>query len=267
MMSKARLVAVGAARFARDLHHARAHRLDQRLELFPGGEPTGHRLVVRGHVADAARGREAMGAGGDRFLGVMHHRPEIVLGRFVGEGTLAHHVSAQRAVAHVARVVDALGQRVQHVEEFGESLPAPLDAGLHGGAADVLGALKIADDEVGLALATGRQGEAAVAHDHAGHALETRAGADRIPEDLRVHVGVAVDEARRHHVTLGVERFLGGRGDAADLRDLAVLDADVAAIARQSGTIDDHAVLDDEVECHGSPPFFHSPLPWPGRGN
>jgi hypothetical protein len=55
-------------------------------------------------------------------------------------------------------------------------------------------------------------------------------------------------------VTFGVERFLGGRGDAADLRDLSILDADVAAIARQSGTIDDHAVLDDEVECHGSPP-------------
>ena len=185
----------------------------------------------------------------------MHHRLEIVLGRLVGEGTLAHHVGAQRAVAHVARVVDALGQRVEHVEEFGEGLPAPLDAGLHGGAADVLGALEVAHDEVGLALAARRQGEAAIAHDHAGHALVAGAGADRVPEDLRVHVGVAVDEARRHHVTLGIERLLGGRGDAADLGDLSVLDADVAAITRQAGTVDDHAVLDDEVECHGSPPF------------
>jgi len=39
---------------------------------------------------------------------------------------------------------------------------------------------------------------------------------------------VAVDEARRHHVTLGIERFLGGRGDATDFRDLSILDADVA---------------------------------------
>ena len=32
--------------------------------------------------------------------------------------------------------------------------------------------------------------------------------------------------------------------------------ADIAAITRQSGSIDDHAVLDDEVECHGSPPLL-----------
>ena len=88
-----------------------------------------------------------------------------------------------------------------------------------------------------------------------GHALEAGAGADRIPEDLRVHVGVAVDEARRHDVALGVERLLRAAAEAADLGDLAVLDADVAAKARQSRTVDDHAVLDDEIECHGDPPF------------
>ena len=150
-----------------------------------------------------------------------------------------------------------LGSEFEHVEEFGKGLPAPLDAGLHGGAADVLGAFEIADDEVGFALAAGRQGEAAVAHDHAGHAVEARAGADRIPEDLRVHVGVHVDEARRHDMALGVQRLGRRRAvDAADLGDLAILHADIAAIARQSGPIDDHAVLDDEVECHGSPPLL-----------
>jgi hypothetical protein len=42
-------------------------------------------------------------------------------------------------------------------------------------------------------------------------------------------VGVAVDEARRHDATVGVQRFFrGGAIDAADLGDLAVLDADVA---------------------------------------
>jgi hypothetical protein len=43
---------------------------------------------------------------------------------------------------------------------------------------------------------------------------------------------VAVDEARRHHVALGVERLLRAAGDAADLGDLAVLHSHVAAITR-----------------------------------
>ena len=205
-------------------------------------------------MIDAARGRETNGAGGDRRLHLMHHRLGVILGRLVGEGALTHHIGAQRAVANVARVVDALGQRVEHVEELREGFPAPLDAGQHGGAADVLGAFEVAEHEVRLALAARRQREAAIAHDHAGHALETGAGADRVPEDLGVHVRVAVDEARRHDMTLGIEGFHGGRGDAADLGDLAILDADIAAKARQPGTVDDHAVLDDEVVCHGSPP-------------
>jgi hypothetical protein len=185
----------------------------------------------------------------------MRHGPDLVLGRLFGEGSLAHHVGAQGAVADIARVVDALGQAVQHVEEFGEGFPAPLDAGLHGGAADVLGPFEVAEHHVGFALAAWRQGESAIAHDHAGHALKAGAGADRIPEDLRVHVGVHVDEARRHDMALGVQRLGRRRAvEAADLGDLAILHADIAAITWQSGPIDDHAVLDDEVECHGSPP-------------
>jgi hypothetical protein len=41
-----------------------------------------------------------------------------------------------------------------------------------------------------------RQGEAAVAHDDGGHAVETRAGPERVPVHLRVHVRMDVDEAR-----------------------------------------------------------------------
>ena len=94
-------------------------------------------------------------------------------------------------------------------------------------------ALEVAHDEIGLGLAAGRQGEAAVAHQHRRHALKAGAGADRIPEDLGVHVSVAIDEARRDDAALGVERLLGGGAvDAADLGDLAVLHTDVCAITR-----------------------------------
>ena len=194
-----------------------------------------------------------MGPGGNRLLGVLHHLGEIVLGRLVSEGALAHHIGAQRAMADVARVVDALRQLIEDIEELREGLPAPLDAGQHGRAADILGALEVAEHEIGLALAARREREAAISHHHAGNALEAGAGADRIPEDLGVHVGMAVDEARRHDMARGVDRLArGGAIDAADLDDPAIAHTHVAAITRQSGSVDDHAVLDDEVECHGN---------------
>src|SRR5581483_10841568 len=225
----------------------------QQFELGPGREAAGDRLVVRRLVVDRARRRETVRAGGDRLPGVVHHGLEVVLGRFIGEGALPHHVGAERAVAHVARVVDALGQRLQHIEELREGFPAPLDAGQHGRAADILRALEIAEHQIGFALAARRQGEAAIAHHHAGHALVAGRGADRIPEDLRIHVGMAVDEAGRDDVAFGVERLLRrGAVQAADLGDPAVLDADIGAKARQSGTVDQRAVLDDQVECHES---------------
>jgi len=54
----------------------------------------------------------------------------------------------------------------------------------------------------------------------------------------------AVPSMQRAAVEARLGRMYAG-ADAADLGDLAVLDADIAAKARQSGTIDDHAVLDD----------------------
>ena len=76
------------------------------------------------------------------------HRAQVVLAGRLVEGALAHDVGAQRGVADVARVVDALGQRLQAVEELGEGRPRPLDARLHGLGRDVLGALEVADDQV-----------------------------------------------------------------------------------------------------------------------
>ena len=52
------------------------------------------------------------------------HRLQIVLGRRPVERALAHHVRAQRGVADVAGVVDALGQRLERVEELGIGRPA-----------------------------------------------------------------------------------------------------------------------------------------------
>ena len=48
------------------------------------------------------------------------------------------------------------------------------------------------------------------------------AGAERIPEDLRVHMGMAVDKAGRDDVAFGVDDLFRGTVDFADRRDPAV---------------------------------------------
>ena len=91
----------------------------------------------------------------------------------------------------------------------------------HGVGRDVLGPLEVAHDEVALVGPGRGEREAAVAHDHAGHAVPARAGAERVPQHLGVHVGVAVDEAGRDDVALGVDLVGAPLADAADGGDAA----------------------------------------------
>jgi hypothetical protein len=62
-------------------------------------------------------------------------------------------------------------------------------------------------------------------------------------------MGVQIDESRRDDLSVGIDHFraLVVR-DAADLRDAAVLDPDVAAKARRTGPVDDHSIFDDYIE-------------------
>src|SRR5690606_18805094 len=114
-----------------------------------------------------------------------------------------------------------------------------------------------------------RQREAAVAGDDAGDAVERGRVADRVPGDLRVVVRVRVDDARRHHSSVGVELAPGpATREAADRRDRAAGDADVGVPRRHPRTVDDEPVANDEVE-HGATslclPTRYPPLPPPAR--
>ena len=143
-----------------------------------------------------------------------------------------------------------LGSPSTAVEELRERGPRPVDARVHRLARDVLRALEIAHDEMPVRLGARREREAAIAHDHARHAVPARAGAERIPEDLGVHVRVPVDESGRHHLAVGVDHLARGLPDAADRRDPAADDADVAPISGHAGAVDHHAVLDHQVIGH-----------------
>ena len=76
--------------------------------------------------------------------------------------------------------------------------------------------------------------------------------AERVPEDLRVHVGVAVDEAGGDDQAVGVDDLARALADAPDGGDAAVAHGDVGAMARQAGAVDQHAVLDQQVVGHQS---------------
>ena len=147
-----------------------------------------------------ARGGEPVRAGAQRVAQLGAHRLEVVGGGLLGEGPLPHHVRAKRRMPNVCRIVQRLRQPIDGVEILGERRPAPVDTGRHRGTRDVLGPLEVADDQMPL-LERGRgEREAAVAHDDGGHPVPARGRAERIPEHLRVHVRVAVDEAGRDDV-------------------------------------------------------------------
>src|ERR1700687_1143832 len=80
--------------------------------------------------------------------------------------------------------------------------------------------------------------------------MPARTGAERVPEDLRIHVRMPIDEAWRDHMTLGVDDFAGRIANLADGHDPAGRDANIGAIAGQAGAINDHAVTNHDVVLH-----------------
>src|SRR5262249_42008655 len=105
-------------------------------------------------------------------------------------------------------------------------------------------------DEMLVGGGTRGQGEPAVAHHHGGDTVEARRGPKRIPEDLSVHVGVAVDETGCDNQAVGVDDLASPLADAADRLDPAVPHPDVGRVRRQTGSVDHHPVLDHQVKRH-----------------
>ena len=160
------------------------------------------RPIVGRLVVLAARRREADRAGADRVLELAGHRAR-------GRRRSPRSSNARSPIAHVrsARVpdvrreVDALRQRVDRVEVLGKGLEAPVDAFGQRDRIDVFGPFEIAHDQRALVGSHRREREPAVAHHRGRHAVPARAAPARVPEHLRVHVRVAVDEAGRDDVT------------------------------------------------------------------
>ena len=71
-----------------------------------------------------------------------------------------------------------------------------------------------------------------------------------IPHELRIVVGVRIDEPGREHEALRVDRFGGIARNVADRDDPPVTHGDGAGERRAARTVADAGILDEQIETH-----------------
>ena len=222
---------------------------------FPGiGPGAWGQAAVRHAVAEKAGGGEAHRAALHGFLHQIDDVREFLVVRlhaFVA-AFVAHRLEADGGVADEADHVQRWPQRLHAVQILAEGRPVPGQAVHDGVRGDVLHRLHQLGQIAPVALGAGREGDAAVADQRCGHAVVGTRPHLRLPADLRVQVGVQIDEARRHQLASGVDGGAGlFAGQIADAADAAAIDGDVGAFGVRAGTVDDGAAGDDRLVRHG----------------
>ena len=143
---------------------------------------------------------------------------------------------------------------VDAVEPLAEGVPVPRGARLQRVEGHAFDGGHHAHHVVDVLVGNRRDGEAAVAADHGGDAVERRRRDSGVPQDLRVVVGVDVDEAGGDDEAVGVDHPRGvsdGVGDRVTEHDASVTDADVAPVTRRAGAVDDLGAAQEHVERAG----------------
>ena len=255
LAAEARLEAADAA-VGHPLHGAAAeasHRADDPGELVLTGIRPGHRDAATRAVPFQPVGREAERASLD---GLGDERPMRAIsssrGGLFGRAALAHHVAAQRAVRNLGADVDGPRDAVEHVEVFGERLPAPGDPLAQRGAGDVLDAFHELDEPVALVLGDRGEADPAVAHDDGRDAVQRRGFQHRIPGGLTVVMAMDVDESGGDDPAVGLDD-LGAVTDRArcpDRGDAPVVDGDISPLGRGARPVHDRAAADHQI-VHG----------------
>ncbi len=207
-------------------------------------------------MEEGARRREAQSAPAHRFVDELAHRRDVVRRRgLLAEAALSHDVVAHSAVADHPTDVHALGHLVDAGEVLAVGDPVPRQALEDGRRRDVLDGLHHQREVLAIVRTARRERHAAVAHHDGRHAVPARRRSDRIPRELRVEMGVDVDEP-------GCDDAIG-RVDldacslavqVTDRRHSIAEHADVGPHHRRSGAVDHGAIAHDQVERRHRPP-------------
>ena len=247
----------------RRLHHVTGlgEATGQRRDLLPRGDAARHRTALPADVRRRLGGSEADRARAQRLGDERAHRGDLVRRRLALHRLLAHHVEADRGVAHERAHVDRGAAALDRVQVLRERLEGPLGADARAQRVErhAFHLLEREEHELTVRGPRRRDAEAAVAHHHRGDAVPRRDGQHAVPEDLGVVVGVDVDEAGRDDGAVGVEHPIGGAGRGPDRGDPSVADRDVGAACRRAGPVDDRSAADQEVEMLGHRRFRSGP--------
>jgi len=90
----------------------------------------------------------------------------------------------------------------------------------------------------------------AIPHHHRRHPVPRRWRHPPVPADLRVVMRVRIDEPRRHHQPIRVDRPARTPGQRANLHDLPAHDPDIRAPRRRARAVDHRTALDEDVVGH-----------------
>src|SRR5690606_21896170 len=213
-----------------------------------GGE--GRRvLAVARAVIDRARGREAEGAGLQRFSDQPRHLPPV-LGRrgFAVRPAFSHDVDPQRRMADLSGDIQVVVPLCQRIHVVGEGLPVPGEPFGQDHFGNVLDPFHQADQSIVVGGAAGSEPDAAIAHDDAGYAQARRWVEPVGPGSLAVVMRMDVNEAGCGEQTPRIDLFSARAGERSHGGYPAPNEADVALIRLPAGTVGYRSAAHDQVE-------------------
>ncbi len=192
-----------------DAAAAFAHRADERRHLGIARQPRRHRQAAFAVVRRARAAGEADGAVRHRIANDRLHLRDLGGSRLAARRVVAHHVGSHRRMADVGGDVGdaAAGAQLRHV--LAEALEAPVDAGAQRVDRHAFDLGEVPHRDLAIGGPARRDREAAVADHRRRHAERGRGRECRIPGDLRVEVGVAVDDAGHQREPVGGDRPRG----------------------------------------------------------
>ncbi len=216
--------------------------------LFAGGK--GWRvLAVARAVIDRARGREAEGAGLQRFSDQPRHLPPVLCRRgFAVRPAFSHDVDPQRRVANLGSDIQVILPLCQRIHVVGKGLPIPRKPFGQNHLRNVLNSLHQADQRILICGAAGSETDPAIAHDDAGYTEARRRIEPVGPSSLAIVMRVDVNEAGCSEESPRINLF-GARAGERSQRGYSVAnEANVALVGIFARTVDYRSAAHDHVE-------------------